>query len=609
LHYSVTKESVDFAYDLRSNLKINSSKTYSHTFPNFANWNGNFEAFDSEMSSPIDLYKTRWMTGRASFTYNVSQTTFSRHDLKSITTNRGEDVQFLYGLQKAEIVGDVLCDEIRVNRSGKLHRGWKLGYDVQYGDPNNLSCTLYETSGPNPPYYSIPNENVFNLGNLYTLGNGDAAFYFFIHLNIGCLNVPFRIPFTRTPLEIVDGGKSAMSEFGSVLDVKRLGGEVFNEFEEQAIFNAEAGRSFLIKVEEITRPIEGQGEGCVDFVTDIQYYKGEIPRRFSMDQDLFGFPIDNSLSNSPFPAISYANIYGNPIQTTNNIVPKQVAFYHEDSPNNFHLGQKSDIDLQSTSDLAFAQMGAIQKIELATGASINFRYEPNQLPNFDRMGGLRVSQLIEDPFDSPLKITDYSYQIPTWVTAPVRIFQTPMSVFWEDKEQKVYVTSNCQNPMLMNRNNYVGYGTVIEDWGAEYGSIKHEYSNPNDRLLPAENTSVAQLRYAEAVIRIGKDCEVINATCSNNSNDPNGIDFGVTPNANNYPPPPSLEFPVEAYEPWQVGQETDRYVYDGDDVLRQEVHNTFKQYGSNGNGIGSLTYTKGLMYQDNYSGTFVENYV
>ncbi|MBK6622588.1 MAG: hypothetical protein IPG32_17595 [Saprospirales bacterium] len=87
---------------------------------------------------------------------------------------------------------------------------------------------------------------------------------------------------------------------------------LFYKDREDAIYNAEKKRTFLIEIREIDK-----NEGDHPFVS--VSYKGnleDLPKRFGYNQDLFGYFNNNETTGSPFPRISHISVLDNEIGNT-----------------------------------------------------------------------------------------------------------------------------------------------------------------------------------------------------------------------------------------------------------------------------------------------------
>ncbi|MEM6770003.1 MAG: hypothetical protein AAF597_05385, partial [Bacteroidota bacterium] len=471
----LTQEVVGFNYDSRS-LRYYSDKNYSHTFPNFDIEDKKFKTNFNQDLNPVHTRATKWENGRADFTYHATEARLDRWHLTSIETGRSESAYFHYETPRKELPGDMLCSRVMVNRGGSLFQGWKFSYaateDVTLvGNCNDT--TAVATTSP----VSIASDTRFLLGDVYDRPLYDNHAYFFWNFSIGSFSIPLRSVFGYGPNVEFIAHREEMSEFGSLMEVKgfdhRFYGTPnwFNLEEESAIFSAEFNRSFLQSIEGID-----QSGDNYDFVTSIAYNNaGSLPKRFSVDQDMFGYHANNP-SGSPLPQVTYAPISSDTdISTGTNGFAKHFAFSNAVAPGSMHLGQPGSGALGEVS------AGSLKKLTMATGASIAYQYELNQLPDdalgFEFGAGLRVASITRDPGDTPAQTTTYSYEDPAYNNLPVRVFQKEGDEYYRGLEQRVYTTSNFQNELFPNGNGFVGY-RIVKETTAGLGTRECKFTTP-----------------------------------------------------------------------------------------------------------------------------------
>ncbi len=329
---------------------------------------------------------------------------------------------------------DSLCSRIEVKRNGEIYKGWQLRYHIPDIPLTIPSCDSILVLLPGTPSVSMPQETWFDLGNTYDFEPYEHYTYFFFNFSLGnCLTIPLRIhfPFSLVPQEDW-GNRTAMGKYSSLMEIKRLNG-IYNPGVETYLHHSEKERTFLIAVDELDKSfMPDSSSGVHDFI-GIRY-KGDleiIPQRYSLDQDEYGYQMDNGYSGSPFPGVYYdpieiPGLSSDSITPATNGAEKLFGFKNPDAenPDSIALGQNSE------SDLFLVQTGAIDSIKLATGASISFSYELNELPSAEKGAGIRVAEMTESPFDMPARNTKYIYKDPSVINTPIRIFQHPENYYY-----------------------------------------------------------------------------------------------------------------------------------------------------------------------------------
>jgi RHS repeat-associated protein len=600
----LTQEVVTLDYIPQNGLTYYSDKSYTHSFPNF---NPNEDGTKLITNPNNDLNPegftktTKWENGRAEFAYSVTQTFLDRWDLIQINTlpEREEQVVFSYSsnepaedapefetYERGEIDGDHLCNLIRVYRSGGFYKGWFLEYSESENVPVASDCT----PGPltqGPPQITIEGDTEFSLAQRYSLTQSEYYSYFFINFSIGCFKLPIRLALPYDPKLKDFGFKTEMHEFGSLMDVKGLLGE-FGKTKEDKIFNAERKRTFLSSIQEVDQDIQ-----LFPFVR-VSYHDGfALPKRYSLDQNGFGYYINNSESGSPFAPIEYTSIDNNTINTETSEVSLLFGFENRSAPGKIHEGRVFGID----KDLA--KMGAVKEIGLSSGGKFVFHYEPHSPIASGDVPGFRVNKLIQDPANSPEKVTDYLYSDPTIVNSPIFIYQNVDDYYYRGLEQRVVCTSSSQNPLVQNKNGYMGYGEVAEvfnpDLGDENGDGKviHYFTTPlnfTDKIDFLETTDFTNSGGTWWFKEKNKGLAIPSEFFKDENP---GFSF-----------PPALE--STHFTPWFWGLEHKTEVLDNQEQMLQSIENEFSiaRPGSQ----GSIMFFKSHQYQNNYPGHFMKHY-
>ena len=609
----LTHEVVSLDYQRRQ-VSYYSGKNYSHAFPNFNTTGQNLVTLPNAELNPLQILPTKWQNGRAEFSLSVTETNLVRWDIRRINAmpSRMEYVAFSYedteqpgDADRGEIYKDKLCSKITVYRNEKLYKGWELYYLRSYAEETSATCDETPLTNPAPPAISIGGEEKFSLGAAYHLNPFEYHRYFFINFSIGCLTIPVRIPFPFVVGVTDFGHRTHLYEYGSLMEVKALN-NLYDVARETGMFNAEKKRSFLRAIKEIDR--EDARHPFVELIEYKSKMKNRIilPKRFSVHQDLFGHYLDNSLSGSPFPPVKYQSVFGNQVTNFSLGIQRQFGFYNLIAPGQMHLGHR-EYPSASPQDKAAQQEGALGAIHLATGGMIGYDYEQNILPGGQMGAGIRVSKMIESPGDSPARTTIYTYEGPTTVNEPVRIFQTPKDFYYKDYEQRVFATSGPQNPLFQNKNNHVGYTTVTESWD-QTGSVVHHFSTPEnfeEILNPGANTGILIDLTAWKSVKRASTWQPLCPV----------IPFSLLPVCEFSGPssgilPPALEFPYNlSWQTWLLGVEYKTEVFNAEDAgsasLRQTTH-TFYDFVNKSQ--DSHRYFKTNMYQYNFAGDFLSNY-
>lgn len=505
IHSLVTQEQVALNYEQQPELTYYANKSYAHTFPNFRlegdQLTTEYGTFFEGHLNPDHVKSTKWENGRAEFSYNATETKLERWNLTSIETNRAEKAEFIYEKDRAEIVGDHVCSKIKIYRNSLFYKGWELFYENTEAVDINAACGEYEIIGPPP--VTAGGETTFSLGEIYEPEWFEFHKYNFFNVRIGCYTLPTRLEFEVNPVEEFLGYRTLMSEFGSLMEVKGYPDPFDSEKyvldidKEEAIFRAEHKRTFLKRIEEIDQ----QETNFDEFVSDIRYKSVEMPKRFSVHQDIFGYSNDNSLSGSPLPFVTYIPINGdgNPVFSTTSGMALHFPFFNVDAPDQMHLGQKLE------SDLGYTQKGALSEIELGSGATISFEYELNSIPGGPLSAGLKVVKKVENPGDTPAKTTSYHYENPIVNNLPLRVHHNLNDKYYAQLESKVVTSSNIMNQLYPNKSGIVGYEKVREEWPG-IGSLVHFFTSPDNYAshidLPNINGDINYSCYTDHISQV-----------------------------------------------------------------------------------------------------------
>ncbi len=483
---NITKERIDFTYINRT-LKYNASKNWSQEFPNFQVQNNNFKTkADSDFG--FEFKTTEWKKGFGNLTYSLSEVEVDELLVKTIENKRGKEAVFHYEQDNESIVGGSLCTKIEIFKNENFYKGWTFNYDTPTVSETEIECNIPSTNTTNGqgPVYAIADEYKldFDLGEENQ--NGRFIFSFPMKFKIleDCIEFIFPI---RLKFPIKDSDPNgytylnSVSEFGSLMQLKTLLG--IKDYQEGARYKAEKVRNFLRNVYEIGTP---------EPIASIDYngVLSELPKRYSINQDIWGYYNGISTSKSPFITHDYESIYGD----NNGRNTDHFAFKH---PNTTIQQFAEGRDWKS--DLASATIGQIDLITLETGAYIKYDYNRQQMPInsgslfSNEKGGLRIKSLARGSENGETKTSYYKYDNPTVINFPVYIAQHQMDEYFKDFEQRVKSGWKPLNEWQMNKGGYVGYGIVTEliqdeeitdfdpqaNFTGDNGRVVHHFTNPS----------------------------------------------------------------------------------------------------------------------------------
>ena len=500
----ITDESVSFTY-MKRLINYYSSKTLTHTYPNFgvnSSLGGEFECgkthFETEWNkqlNPIHFFPTEWRGGKASLVYSVTETTQDQLLLKQIDSQRGEKIIFEYGEDRPDLKSipidykdeKNLCTRIVCQQNSNFNKAWKFTYNSPRIDiTNNIiaNCISVPSSifTELEPPYSMPNEFKLDLGKLNSKVIFPRLKFMEVYLKMGTASAQRPKPYFTVTKPIKFSHYKTLSELGSLLVVKSLHLQEYNKVltpqnfaDESEKFLKENGRAFLIKIDE-----QGRDQKDYDFA-EFTYYgtPSLLPKRFSFQQDLWGYYNNNT--NTILPFTSYISVTG---KWTSN---PAGHFGFSNSKNASTTGGNMSSGQNEAGDITKCSIGAIRTIKVATGASYTYNYELNDWINYKRSGaGLRVKSYIKNSGDGLNNLTTYEYRNGTYANLPVRSSMNPYNLTdygldWDGVPKNIenfIITSSAPlNRWLMNKSNYIGYNEVIENHPS-IGSIKHTFIAP-----------------------------------------------------------------------------------------------------------------------------------
>ena len=612
----VSNEEVELEYKSR-NLQYYSNKSLTHTMPNFGESGSNLKTNSNADLNPFHFHKTKWENGRAELAYSVTETELDRWHLTKIKSNqRNEVVNFIYeedgeslAQKRGEILDDYVCKRIEVERNNQFFKGWQFTYEIPSVSSTLIHCDeiIYENNIAGiPPVVSTPEEFKFNLGDLHDLTFTEINTYKYFSVSFACLNFTIRasLPFNLT--ELIGNHRTHLSEFGSLIEVKALSGRMVQDDldEELELFDSERKRTFLLKVEELDRNwnVNVMDEETIhDFIPSISYInQGDLPKRFSLNQDVHGYYTLNNVSGSPLPRLeagtNYFPITGSTMSDA--VLNKHYGFFNENVPgsiDNMFEGQADPSSYSGFNNTYLTAYGALSLIRTASGSSLSYEYEPNKLPSGEDGGGIRVKQLTENPGDSPAKVTSYTYEGSTVADDIIRAFQSPYNYYYKEKngtvlEQRVTTSSSSLNRLWPNRSGYIGYKTVTESWNG-VGRVEHDFSTPDN--IP--HYPVGGHFYLAPGYRYYHD--------KRKTTDVNNI--FISQDYDDFEPPSHRAHSQLKFGHSYIGLETASRTYnnDGDIVQETGVH-----YTCTSPWIQPLEYFVSEMYQYNYQGSHADRF-
>ncbi len=294
----ITAEEVDFSYT-HSEITYNAQKNWTHCFPNFSP-QGEFMVTEGNSNlNPVFLRKEIWKNGFADLTYSISEATINKPFLESISNNRGKSAHFEYNKDKESIIGDKLLTRISVHKNNNFYKGWDFCYEVPGYQEVEVDCNeniINETyEGAQGPAFSAPDELKFKFRTAPDKDNLRMVFQTYVTLSIlDCINffIPIRLRFDMNKKEMrgyyfID----EVSEFGSLLHLKEMLGIADGNEEDR--YQGEFIRNYLYEVKEILP--ENVEEDCTSgtnpTIASFDYLgdKGRMPKRFSINQDIWGY--------------------------------------------------------------------------------------------------------------------------------------------------------------------------------------------------------------------------------------------------------------------------------------------------------------------------------
>lgn len=585
----ITKERVDLEYQERQ-ISYNSQKNWSHTFPNFKlahrNNQGPPATFKTTHNQDLGahLIKSLWKNGFSDLTYSMSEVRVTEPYVNVITNNRGKRAEFIYKDNPA-LVGGLLCERIEIIKNeNDFFKGWEFQYETPAYTNVEVTCSgtnKVQENGQSPAY---ANDQEYGLKMEVDPNENNEEFIFTFPLTIRVICITFGIP-----LDIRWEAKNLkkdnyyfinkITELTSILHLNDLityVDPVNNSGGEEARFQAEYVRNFLLQINELDKTESPFNIATLDY--NGWQALSSLPKRYGINQDIWGYYNGPSSRNNPFIKESYE-----PIESGGDIPynSDHFGFFHEGSVN-FSAGRNWE------SNIEFSKIGQLNRITLETGAFVEYTYDEHEYPlapsgifSEPVMGGLRMDQFTKGSENGPTQTIDYIYHNPTVINFPVFTDQHPLNEYYKDLEEKVTTSWNPLNEWKMNKGGYVGYAQVDEVF-KENGKVEHYFSNPNlAGYIPAlPSINVVRSKYKKLFPFGSFDEETTEESLGNIDGIGNFHPTFAAPLDNN----------------WKLGLELKSVVFDKDGNDLQETNLTYAFPPMNGTN-GVLSYPKAQMFQ------------
>ncbi len=589
----LTKEKITLEYETRE-ITYNNQKNWTHTFPNFMkDGNTNVTKPNSDLTGSV-LRKENWKNGFADLTYSVSETTTQKQLLKTINNHRGKKALFIYNKINKATPGDKLCTRVEIQHNNQFFKAWEFDYDTpKHHNPfSNINCNNDDYSGAQSPALSDPKEYRLKFKIAEKEDNLKFLYRFYSILEIFCIQLAIPIEY-----RIDIGSKlgvhyfmDEVSELGSLFQVKRMLNQYFEEDTRiDALdikrYQGEFIRYFLKKIKEVDAGGERHEVATLAYNNENQL--ADLPKRFGIEQDIWGYYNGSGSSNLPFIDEQYYDMGGKKHQTS---TVANLGFFHPDNPSNTSRNWQASLN--------HAKIGQLKHVNMETGASFGFNYNLQQYPSsgfgvlYGANGGLRIESQTKNSGNGVTQTTNYNYSGPTVVNTPLFTFQAPIDVYYKGYEQRVKSSWKPLNHWYMNKGGYVGYQYVTESFnGGADGSIEHHYTSPVRSRGNAMNIPKVQ------------SVHNINLVLRKPEYDTDEYpDILTKPLLFN----PSSAYPwqpILSYD-WRYGLETFTRVRDANGNEKQQSSRTYHFQP-----MSSTRYPTSRMYQYTHYGSFEEKYL
>ncbi|MFK8100866.1 MAG: hypothetical protein AB8G15_00005, partial [Saprospiraceae bacterium] len=563
----ISREKIDITY-LDRNITYNASKNWTHTFPNFGKEGNQFKTKANPDLSILDFRK-EWRNGFADLTYSMSEINITEPYINTIDNNRGKTAKFVYGQANPSMPGASLCTSIEVMKNENFFKGWNFHYTTPDYTQIAVSCNEATTSTEEGqgPAFAEGNEYHLDMEVSSKDENDRFAFYFPFVIEIVCVKFYIPVPI-RWDIEDNDQSEyyfaNAVTELGSLLHIKSFLGLTDNK--EVDRYQSEFARNFLYSIEEINSSTN---------IVEFEYLgdKSLLPKRYSINQDIWGYYNGISSQQSPFIKQQYASITPG-LKTYNT---DHFAFSNPEA-STFSQGRNWE------ADLALAKIGQLSTITTETGGVLSYTYDLHEYPEGNPLnisaGGLRISSFTKSS-NAASKTTTYEYLHPTVINYPLFLDQHPLNTYYKNLEERVTASWQPLNEWQRNKGGYVGYGQVNEIFAGN-GHVEHYFTNPQQEKYRPEMPATEKLflRY-HRILKFDNE------------------NF-MTPEVSSLAYHPSFA-PLISRD-WRLGLETRSAVFDNDGNIQQDNYKEFT-FMPMLDKKGTLKYPKTNMYQYLHYGT------
>ncbi|MEM6966322.1 MAG: hypothetical protein AAF573_16280, partial [Bacteroidota bacterium] len=484
----ISKEKIDVLYKQSNNdIHYNSSKNWSHTFPNFKRTDNSFNSyFKTKGNDDINIldFPTEWKNGFADLTYSITETKVSEPYLESISNNRGKVATYTYGQANASMPGADLCTKIEVEKNGTFCKGWEFNYTTPEYIQVNPTCVDTFTTVEKGQSAAYADESEYYLKITDADKDPNSKFFFYFPLSIKVICVNFQVPIKlKAGIDDDESGyyHNVIQEWGSLMHLKDML-NILDEKEEQR-YQAEFVRNFLFSVTEIN---EGDQILSFNYTGDLS----SLPKRNSIHQDIWGYYNGISSTMIPFIRESYIDIIDEGLTSRNS----QHFAFTNDEGTFFPEGRKWEANFN------FAEIGQLESIYTETGGFIKYYYDLHEYPTGEGIfsdtvsGGIRIQSIEKGSNNGSTQTTSYKYYNPTVVNFPLFSDQHPLDRYYKNLEQRVRTSWMPLNEWQSNKGGYVGYGEVHEEF-SNNGRVEHFFTTPEDYVPDQPDTKNLYVKY------------------------------------------------------------------------------------------------------------------
>ncbi|MEO7174425.1 MAG: hypothetical protein ABI002_01445, partial [Saprospiraceae bacterium] len=476
----VSNEIVNLNYSTQPvELVYNVQKNWQHDFPDFASNGAELECapHDPDIIALTGQPLSQWQAGTANLSLTISEKHERNYLLQSINGQNGDKLEFIYEKSAPEVVNKAFCSAIHYKIDDHFSKGWAFIYDDVI-QPLQFDCNVESSNSVTT--YSATNEMVYNLGEVVAKPIYSVLSYTYLLLPTGKFQ-QFYLPHGGPIWDQRWHNGKQLREFGSLVKIKRYSNTLDWE-KEKVQFQGESSRTFLKSIQEIDRDMGMHPVLTVDYTKKDEL--PSLPKRFSVNQDLWGYYNDNSLSKSLLPKIIYEGYDGQWISAPN---PAVMNHYGFSTDGDVALGHNINTSAER------CVIGSLNKLLLETGGIYEFKYESIKMPGNVYGGGFRVKSLIKNPNAGPQQVRMYEYANAKPANYPIRSFKNIYNFDSHSKQRYISTSSVPQNDWLLNKNHFIGYENVKVNYIGN-GFIKFRFS-------PIEVGIIREVGYLNDVVR------------------------------------------------------------------------------------------------------------